>query len=1218
MMNIQQLEDKTTYYYMNGERYPLVREPRIFAIRPRAGKSIGDINASRMLPANSEPVEFLPQFGLQIYMRENNPTESNSHDGMSEKAVRDISELEKESAIDYAAVAYRRSPATTTPQAVASANGAPEDTRSQVDSQTIPEVMFANRQFMVRFKPGVSQERIDALNSRYGVRIVEPLGYSENGFLLNAPRAEGEMSAVALANRYYESDLVLWAHPNFIQKRHIRLAPPAQKSTQENTLPAATPIDTKSVVGGGVAQSNRVQKAAGQDDASDRTLFLTNQWHLRTAKVEDAWDITRGSSNIVVAVMDDGIDVGHPEFAGRVVGQFDFASNTSNAMPRDPMDRHGTACAGVAVAAGTKATGAAPECSLLAIRTASFWDFVTQARMFQWASDQGADVISCSWGPPDGQGTNDPLPDNVRESIDYCVERGRGGKGIPIFFAAGNGNESIMLDGWASYNGVIAVAASTSNERRAWYSDTGAAVDICAPSSGSSSAGELRIFTTDRRGNAGYNPDPQNGTTNPATDLDYTATFGGTSSSTPLVAGIAGLMLSANANLTRDDIKSILEQTADKIDTANGNYSNGHSNMYGHGRVNAVRAVQEAQRRAGGTSGSGSGTPSISAPSEMSSTGSAPTFTINKGGRRLYAVEVATRADLFNSATHEAQRTDDNFYGSWVDQLLSDTPFRLPSDIWQRLNRGTHLFYRLHVADNDEWSNYDVTTADEQASSAPSIRLNASSGGSTGGGPSGGSTPSISAPASVARSAAAPTFTINKGGRQLYAVEVATRADLFNSATHEAQRTDDNFYGSWIVKLLSDTPFRLPNDVWARLKTSQNLFYRLHVADNDEWSNYDVTTVDEQASSAPTVQITGSTTSTPGSGSGSGNGSGTSGGTRTVTYPSGLTFTEVTNPSGSIDYSDHVGNNAVPLIDVQGRGSEKLSNNFNIKELSGSNARYARISVELVTNLQTMRDRLSKSIIVNSGYRHRSHNQQVGGATSSQHIAGRAVDIRSSGVKPIDLARLALEVFGCDIGLGLGKNIVHIDVRGEQASWVYDGAAMNEREFDDWVQERCQELGRTVKPRVEPTTKPTIIGPDTYVRGNQPPTFHIKLLETHSNFAVEFATDPALFSQRSESQRNAGNFYASWSIVGLRKGLHASSYTLPQELWEQLRTSAKLYYRIVASASNREWVDVATSLSFHDQAIAPFVSIVDATDRTLMKNQLQWLEEEMPLWNEQN
>ena len=76
-------------------------------------------------------------------------------------------------------------------------------------------------------------------------------------------------------------------------------------------------------------------------------------------------------------------------------------------------------------------------------------------------------------------------------------------------------------------------------------------------------------------------------------------------------------------------------------------------------------------------------------------------------------------------------------------------------------------------------------------------------------------------------------------------------------------------------------------------------------------------------------------------------------------------------------------------------------------------------------------------------------------------MAGRAADIRSSAATPLEMARLALSVLGRDIGLGLGANIIHIDVRGEAANWVYAGAALSEAEFDAWVRSTAAELGRS-------------------------------------------------------------------------------------------------------------------------------------------------------------
>ncbi len=177
----------------------------------------------------------------------------------------------------------------------------------------------------------------------------------------------------------------------------------------------------------------------------------------------------------------------------------------------------------------------------------------------------------------------EPIPLIVKAAIDQAVEKGRKGRGCVIFFAAGNGDESVELDGYASYPKVIAVAATTDQDRRAWYSDYGKAISVAAPSSG----GRNGIWTTDVRGRRGYNPRG-----------DWTGEFGGTSAACPLVAGVAALVLSANPKLTAQEVRQLLEATADKVDPKGGRYdASGWSPWYGYGRVNALRAVREARAR---------------------------------------------------------------------------------------------------------------------------------------------------------------------------------------------------------------------------------------------------------------------------------------------------------------------------------------------------------------------------------------------------------------------------------------------------------------------------------------------------------------------------------------------------------------------------------------------------------------------------------------------
>lgn len=356
-----------------------------------------------------------------------------------------------------------------------------------------------------------------------------------------------------------------------------------------------------------------------------RKTIGSQQWHLgpitldgisisNHAHVLSAHEMTRGQ-DVTIAIIDDGFDIDHPEFSrpGKITAPFDAVTQSSDPRPKDPYldtpDDHGTACAGVACASGVDgAIGVAPESQLMPIRLMANLGSMAEAKAFQWATDHGADVISCSWGPEDGPwyAPNDPrhdrvhrLPASTRMAIDYALSSGRGGIGTAVLFAAGNGNESVDNDGYASYERVLAVAACNDRGTRSVYSDYGPSIWCCFPSSDFEFVEEQHpapitpgIWTTDRSGSKGYNWGVSH-----AGDAagNYTNSFGGTSSACPGVAGVVALMLSVNPDLTPIEIKDLLRRSCDRVDPEGGQYNaDGHSESYGYGRVNARRAVEMA------------------------------------------------------------------------------------------------------------------------------------------------------------------------------------------------------------------------------------------------------------------------------------------------------------------------------------------------------------------------------------------------------------------------------------------------------------------------------------------------------------------------------------------------------------------------------------------------------------------------------------------------
>lgn len=336
------------------------------------------------------------------------------------------------------------------------------------------------------------------------------------------------------------------------------------------------------------------------------------QWHLQntgqngaTAGIDlnivTAWDSYKGAG-VRIGIVDDGLEVTHPDLLANIDALNDYDFNDLDDDPSPGTDNfHGTACAGVAAARGNNGigvTGSAPEATIIGLKLiAAPTTDADEADALGFKKDI-IDLKSNSWGPyDDAKGTGGPGPLSLA-AMEDAVTTGRGGKGTVFLWASGNGagsGDDSNYDGWANSVHAIAVSAINDKGRASWYSEPGANILICAPSNG----GKQGITTTDRIGDTGYNEEGGTVEHPDFTDIDYTNTFGGTSSATPAVAGVVALMLQANPNLTYRDVQEILVRTAVQNDEFSGGWvSNGggfHFHpRYGAGLVNAAAATSMA------------------------------------------------------------------------------------------------------------------------------------------------------------------------------------------------------------------------------------------------------------------------------------------------------------------------------------------------------------------------------------------------------------------------------------------------------------------------------------------------------------------------------------------------------------------------------------------------------------------------------------------------
>jgi thermitase len=303
------------------------------------------------------------------------------------------------------------------------------------------------------------------------------------------------------------------------------------------------------------AEPNYLGEAIGTPDDA----YFDNQWGMKKVEAPAAWEVTKGSSSIKIAILDTGVDLDHPDLAGKTVGSINFTSSAT----ADDLYGHGTHVAGIAAASTNNGIGVAGlgySSSIVSVKVLGddgygYYSWI--AKGITWAADNGAKVINMSLGGTSASST-------LEDAVNYAWS-----KGAVIVAAAGNNGSSTPFYP-AYYENTIAVAATDVNDNLTSWSDYGQWVDVAAPG--------VSIYSTLKDSGYGYKS--------------------GTSMASPHTAGLAALLYTvvtdSNGNgRLNDEVRSRIETTADRL----------ASSGAGSGRINAYKAVSGSAPLAGKIAG---------------------------------------------------------------------------------------------------------------------------------------------------------------------------------------------------------------------------------------------------------------------------------------------------------------------------------------------------------------------------------------------------------------------------------------------------------------------------------------------------------------------------------------------------------------------------------------------------------------------------------------
>ncbi|CAM3955825.1 S8 family serine peptidase [Mesobacillus thioparans] len=311
-------------------------------------------------------------------------------------------------------------------------------------------------------------------------------------------------------------------------------------SREEDLLPLAEELLSKGEVDFAEPNYNFSSNFAPKDPG------VEFQWHLSKVELPQAWDVTRGSAEITVAIVDGGVQTDHPDLKGKIIHPFDIVTGS----PVIYGDFHGTHVAGIIAASHNNigVAGIAPNIKIMPVNvfkgdSASVYDVV---RGIYYAADHQANIINLSLG-------SRSYSQALANAVDYARS-----KGVVVIAAAGNENTYLRTFP-AAFQGVIGVSATNSNDEITRFSNYGDYIDLAAPGEG--------IYST------------INGSSYQYSD--------GTSMAAPIVSGVSALILSKNPFLSPDDVEMILTRSAIDLGLEGRDY------YYGAGRIDAYRALQQ-------------------------------------------------------------------------------------------------------------------------------------------------------------------------------------------------------------------------------------------------------------------------------------------------------------------------------------------------------------------------------------------------------------------------------------------------------------------------------------------------------------------------------------------------------------------------------------------------------------------------------------------------